>query len=223
MRPPVFELLGRQLSFRLRQRESLTGLLFLFPPPLLQLPRSFRAQFGKPVIYDECKYEGDVPQGWGNLTPREMTQRFWLGTLGGCYVGHGETYLHPEDILWWSKGGALHGKSAGRIQWLKDFMAKAPPFHDLQPTGDDKTAVLISVKDQPGALYHLLLPFADAGISLTRIESRPSRQKAWEYVFFIDLLGHIQDPKVSAVLEKIREQSDALKVLGSFPRAELQE
>ncbi len=112
----------------------------------------FRAQFGKPVIYDECKYEGDVPQGWGNLTPREMTQRFWLGTLGGCYVGHGETYLHPEDILWWSKGGALHGKSAGRIQWLKDFMAKAPPFHDLQPTGDDKGRFLLA---KPGEYYLL--------------------------------------------------------------------
>ena len=76
----------------------------------------FRAKYQKPVLYDECKYEGNIPQGWGNLTAREMTQRFWLGTLSGCYVGHGETYKHPQDILWWSKGGVLHGQSPQRIQ-----------------------------------------------------------------------------------------------------------
>lgn len=129
----------------------------------------FRAQFGKPVIYDECKYEGDVPQGWGNLTPREMSQRFWLGTLGGCYVGHGETYLHPEDILWWSKGGALHGKSAGRIQWLKDFMAQAPPFHDLQPAGDDKGRFLLT---KP-AEYYLLYAWSTEPQALDLAGERP--------------------------------------------------
>ena len=98
----------------------------------------FREKYQKPVIYDECKYEGNIPQGWGSLTAREMTQRFWLGTLSGCYVGHGETYKHPEDLLWWAKGGVLHGESPKRIQWLKEFMAQAPPFHELKPLGDDK-------------------------------------------------------------------------------------
>jgi hypothetical protein len=112
----------------------------------------FREQYRKPVIYDECKYEGNVPQGWGNLTPREMTQRFWLGTMSGCYVGHGETYQHPQDILWWAKGGELHGESPNRIQWLKDFMAKAPPFHELQPLGDDKGRFLLA---KPGQYYLL--------------------------------------------------------------------
>ena len=72
---------------------------------------AFREHYRKPILYDECKYEGNIPQGWGNLTAREMTQRFWLGTLSGCYVGHGETYKHPQDILWWAKGGVLHGES----------------------------------------------------------------------------------------------------------------
>lgn len=110
----------------------------------------FRAKYQKPVIYDECKYEGNIPQGWGNLTAREMTQRFWLGTLSGCYVGHGETYKHPQDILWWSKGGVLHGQSPQRIQWLKDFMAQAPPFHELQPLGDDKGRFVLA---KPGDYY----------------------------------------------------------------------
>ncbi len=112
----------------------------------------FRAHYRKPVLYDECKYEGNIPQGWGNLTAREMTQRFWLGTLGGCYVGHGETYNHPEDILWWSKGGVLHGESPNRIQWFKDFLAGAPPFHELLPLGDDKGRFLLA---KPGEYYLL--------------------------------------------------------------------
>jgi chorismate mutase/prephenate dehydratase len=93
----------------------------------------------------------------------------------------------------------------------------------VKPTGDDKTSVLISAKDKPGALYNLLVPFAEAGINLTRIESRPSQQKAWEYVFFIDLLGHIEDERVKKVLEHVAEHARNLKVLGSFPRADLQD
>jgi hypothetical protein len=112
----------------------------------------FREQYRKPVFYDECKYEGDVPQGWGNLSAREMTQRFWLGTLGGCYVGHGETYQHPQDVLWWAKGGVLHGESPRRIQWLRELMAQAPPFHELRPVGDDRGRFLLA---RPGDYYLL--------------------------------------------------------------------
>ncbi|MBI1320006.1 MAG: prephenate dehydratase [Candidatus Hydrogenedens sp.] len=90
----------------------------------------------------------------------------------------------------------------------------------VKPTGDDKTALLLSVRDRPGALYQLLLPFAEHDISLTRIESRPSQQKAWEYVFFLDILGHVEDEKIAAVLDKVADHARSLKVLGSFPRAE---
>ncbi len=110
----------------------------------------YRDQYRKPVIYDECKYEGNIPQGWGNLTGREMTQRFWLGTLSGCYVGHGETYKHPQDILWWAKGGILHGESPRRIQWLRQFMTQSPPFHELQPQGDGNGRYLLA---KPGEFY----------------------------------------------------------------------
>jgi len=89
----------------------------------------------------------------------------------------------------------------------------------VKPTGDDKTSVLLAIKDEPGALYSLLLPFAKEGISLTKIESRPSQQRAWEYVFFIDLLGHIDDELVQACLEEAGRHTVRMKVLGSFPRA----
>jgi hypothetical protein len=113
----------------------------------------FRREYQKPVIYDECRYEGDVPQGWGNLTPREMAQRFWLGTLSGCYVGHGETYLHPQDLLWWAKGGVLRGESPSRILWLKNLMSAAPPFSELTPMGDDQGRFLLGKKGEYYLLY----------------------------------------------------------------------
>lgn len=82
----------------------------------------WRTTYGKPVVVDECKYEGNIERMWGNITAQEMVHRFWLGTIGGGYVGHGETYLHPEDILWWAKGGVLHGESPARIAFLRRLL-----------------------------------------------------------------------------------------------------
>jgi len=110
----------------------------------------YREQYRKPVVYDECCYEGNIPHGWGKLTGREMTQRFWLGTLSGCYVGHGETYKHPQDVLWWSKGGVLHGESPSRIQWLRELLAQAPPFGELRPIGAGQGNYRLA---KPGAYY----------------------------------------------------------------------
>jgi hypothetical protein len=125
----------------------------------------WRQQYGKPVVVDECGYEGNIPQGWGRLTPQEMTRRFWLGTMNGGYVGHGETYQHPEDLLWWSKGGVLHGESPQRIQWLKDFIGQAPPFHQLNPQRTSDGALLLAKAGDYYLLYalrqqplHLQLP-----------------------------------------------------------------
>ncbi len=91
------------------------------------------------------------------------------------------------------------------------------------PTGNDKTSLLLAARDRPGALYNLLLPFARAGINLTRIESRPSRKKAWEYVFFIDLLGHADEPQVREALDEVAEHCVELKVFGSYPMGELED
>lgn len=141
--------------------------------------QSFRDRYRKPVIYDECRYEGDLKDSWGNLTAREMVQRFWLGTLSGCYVGHGETYKHTKDILWWSKGGELHGQSPKRIQWLKDFMARAPAFHELRPMGDGKGRFLLA---KPGE-YYLLYRTTPGKQTLTLAGDRPYKVDAvdpWE-------------------------------------------
>jgi chorismate mutase/prephenate dehydratase len=87
-------------------------------------------------------------------------------------------------------------------------------------SGRDKTSLMLSVKDQPGILYKVLGPLAQAGINLTRIESRPSRKKIWDYVFFVDLDGHIDDAEVAAAVEALKGACEAVKVLGSYPRYE---
>jgi hypothetical protein len=85
-----------------------------------------REKYRKPVVFDECFYEGDIPQRWGNISGEEMAHRFWLGTVNGCYVGHGETYLHPQDIIWWSHGCELHGESPVRIAFVRKIVEEAP-------------------------------------------------------------------------------------------------
>jgi chorismate mutase/prephenate dehydratase len=89
------------------------------------------------------------------------------------------------------------------------------------PSAADKTSILFSIKDRVGALFRMLQPFADNGINLTKIESRPSKKQVWEYVFYVDLEGHGSDPRVQRALEILREECIFLKVLGSYPKARL--
>ncbi len=84
-------------------------------------------------------------------------------------------------------------------------------------TGRDKTSIMFSVKDRPGALYDILAPLKKAGINLTKIESRPSKRKAWEYIFFVDMRGHIQDKPLHKAIETIKKDCLYLKILGSYP------
>ncbi len=91
----------------------------------------------------------------------------------------------------------------------------------IAPSGDDKTSIIISTRDKPGALYHLLEPFEKTGISLTRIETRPSASGKWAYVFFIDFEGHEDDTKCAQAFKTIESLSVELKRLGSYPKAVL--
>ena len=86
----------------------------------------WRARWGKPVVVDEVGYEGDIDQGWGNLTAEELVRRAWEAAIRGGYVAHGETYLADDDVLWWSKGGILKGASPERLAFLDDVVAEAP-------------------------------------------------------------------------------------------------
>ncbi len=82
--------------------------------------------YGKPVVWDEICYEGNINYAWGNISGEELTRRFWQAFLRGGHAGHGETYLGHEDILWWSHGGKLYGDSPARIKFLSDLLEEVP-------------------------------------------------------------------------------------------------
>jgi hypothetical protein len=74
----------------------------------------WRRTYGKPIVDDELEYEGNIIYPWGGISAEEEVHRFWLMVVNGGYAGHGETYVHPDDLLWWAKGGRLYGQSAAR-------------------------------------------------------------------------------------------------------------
>lgn len=86
-------------------------------------------------------------------------------------------------------------------------------------TDTDKTSIMFSIKDRVGALHDMLVPFKRYGINLTKIESRPSKRKVWEYYFFVDMIGHSQDRDVKKALEELSKRCIFLKILGSYPAA----
>ncbi|WP_243322870.1 prephenate dehydratase [Geothrix sp. SG200] len=107
---------------------------------------------------------------------------------------------------------------------IQDLAANATRFlvlgpRSAEPTGRDRTTLLAMAQDGPGALLRLLEPLARRGLNLSRIQSRPTRRKLWEYVFFLDVEGHAADPALAEALEELRGVCASLKVLGSYPRA----
>ena len=124
---------------------------------------------------------------------------------------------------------ALASSECGRIYGLKvlqaniqDVAHNATRFFIVgrqvtKPTGMDRTSLVFSIKDQPGILYKMLEPFAQNGINLTRIESRPIKKKAWDYFFFVDCEGHQDDVRVKKALLKLEGMCNFLKILGSYP------
>ncbi len=94
--------------------------------------------------------------------------------------------------------------------------------HDAGPSGTDRTSLVCSAQNRPGGLYHLLAPFADNGVSMSRLESRPARGfggSRWEYVFYIDIDGHRSEDAVARALEQLRGMAGFVKILGSYPKA----
>jgi chorismate mutase/prephenate dehydratase len=88
------------------------------------------------------------------------------------------------------------------------------------PSGKDKTTILCSIKDKPGTLYELIEPFYRFNINMTKIESRPTKKKLWEYNFFIDFEGHFKDKKIGEVTDVLKSRTIMLKILGSYPKGQ---
>jgi chorismate mutase / prephenate dehydratase len=128
---------------------------------------------------------------------------------------------------------AIAGEAAGEIYQLhrlasniEDEPGNTTRFlvigkQDVPPSGSDKTSLMFSTHNQSGGLHTMLTPFAEHGVSMTRIESRPSRRGRWDYVFFVDVEGHRDDFELSQALDKIERSATQFKVLGSYPKAVL--
>jgi len=134
---------------------------------------------------------------------------------------------------WPTLGAAICSKFAGKLygmnildEHIEDLahnytrflvMGKSIP----PPSGKDKTSFLFSLKDKPGILHDALSPFKKRKINLTKIESRPSKKKAWEYLFFVDCEGHAHQKKIQNVIAELSQFCDSLKILGSYPAGRL--
>ena len=126
---------------------------------------------------------------------------------------------------------AIAGETAAEIYGLKVLRKNVEDRPDnttrfiiigrreTPPSGQDKTSMLVRMKNRPGALYHVLKPFMEQGVDLTRVESRPSRSGNWSYVFFIDFEGHKDDVAVQRVLSSLEDEALDIRFLGSYPRA----
>ncbi len=133
--------------------------------------------------------------------------------------------MHADDAA------AIAGETAGKVYRLKTVAKGIEDRADnttrflvigrtlFPPSGNDRTSVLITVNDKPGALYDVLSPFAKHGVSLNRIESRPAHTGKWQYAFFIDVSGHIEDAAVHAAVTELGQSAASLRVLGSYPVA----
>jgi hypothetical protein len=123
-------------------------------------------EWNKPVVYDEVQYEGNLRSRWGNLTGEEMTRRFWLGVVAGCYVTHGETYLDPTlkaeesstQKIWWSHGGRLAGSSPKRIAFLRKLLEETTT-RGLDATENPYYLNAVSARDAKSAPDAMLYYF----------------------------------------------------------------
>lgn len=141
------------------------------------------------------------------------------------------TTVAAERALEDPTAAAIASELAGQLyrlptlgERIEDFAQNVTRFliigrRAIGPTGRDKTSILLSIKDEIGALHRILEPVAAARLNLTKIESRPTRRRPWEYVFFVDFEGHRADAVVQGALEALRERCLFLKVLGSYPAA----
>ena len=123
-------------------------------------------KYNKPVVFDECRYEGNIPLSWGNITAEEMVNKFWSGFTTGGHVGHGETYViekplqmpdKSSEILWWSKGGDLRGESHERIKFLRGIIESAPGFLSYY-SGGRRSSIVTCNKEYFLAYYTLDQP-----------------------------------------------------------------
>ena len=180
---------------------------------IAKIPRDkIRKVYSHPQVFGQCRQ-------WlrHNLSHVELVEVSSTTRAAG---------LASED----PHGAAIAGQMAAEVYGLnileagiQDSANNATRFlvvgqHSCPPTGDDKTSLMFCVRDKPGALFEAIAPFKKLRINMSKIESRPSKRKAWEYFFFVDVDGHAEDEKVIEALEELHKHCTFVKILGSYPK-----
>mgnify|MGYP002619618166 CR=1 FL=1 len=178
-------------------------------------PREVRRIYSKPEVFAQCRTWLATQYPQADLIPAPSSSQAVI--------------MAKEDAV---RGSAAIGSAlAGRLhdmavlfEEIEDNPNNITRFfviarQEAEPSGDDKTSLMFTTKHEPGALVRVLQAFAYAGINLTHIDKRPSRRENWSYTFFIDAVGHRQDPRMTQTIEAVRPHCQELWVLGSYPRA----
>ncbi|MBF0569388.1 MAG: prephenate dehydratase [Candidatus Omnitrophica bacterium] len=172
-----------------------------------------RKVYSNPQVLGQCR-------AWllAHLPPERVAQVSVASTTDAAKIAakeKGAAAIAPLDCA------KIYGLKVLKAN-IQDIAHNATRFfvigrEDAPPTGNDRTSIVFSIKDRPGVLYAMLAPFARNTINLTKIESRPIKKKAWDYYFFVDLVGHREDKKVQKALGQLEGMCKFLKVLGSYP------
>jgi chorismate mutase/prephenate dehydratase len=172
-------------------------------------PKSIKKIYSNPQVFGQC--------------------RMWLeSNMPSCELIEVSSTSRAAEIAAKTKHSAciaarhnglrvLESAIQDSIHNVTRFLVIGPASSEARPTKEDKTSIMFSVKDRSGALHDVLVPFKKYKINMTKIESRPSKIRAWEYYFFVDMEGHYTNPKVSKALSELEKGSSYIKVLGSYP------
>ncbi len=159
---------------------------------------------------------------------RGWLERHWPGVEQAAVSSNGEAArLAAQDPSIAAVAGDMAREGHGLCSLasnIQDYSDNTTRFlvigrEGAKPSGRDKTSIIVSTHNRPGALFRVLEPFQREQLMLTRIDTRPSRTETWTYLFFIEFEGHQDEPRIAAVLEEIREQTVMVKILGSYPQA----
>ncbi|MGB9643155.1 MAG: prephenate dehydratase, partial [Candidatus Ratteibacteria bacterium] len=175
-----------------------------------------------------------IKKVYSHIQALGQCQRWLEENLPGAVLLEAESTAHAVRLAQKEPFSAAIGSEAAAEIYkmnilapnIEDFRGNATRFLVIgtrysQPSGDDKTSIMFSIKDRVGALHDMLVPFKKYNINLTRIESRPTKKKAWEYIFFVDFEGHKDDANVCKALALLEKNCVFLKILGSYPKGGL--
>jgi chorismate mutase/prephenate dehydratase len=186
-------------------------------------PGAVRRIHSKPEIFDQCRHWLATQYPHAELIPAASSSKAAQIAAEECRMAQQISAEPGTAAIGSELAGQIYGLNV-LFNRIEDNPSNVTRFvvlgrHRSKPTGDDKTTLMFATADKPGALVGVLSVFDRASINLSHIDKRPSGRTNWTYTFFVDLLGHRDDPRVASAIEDARQHCQDLSVLGSYPRS----